>query len=58
MLLDAIDRAGMSAGEPQYDPGDSTGHPGLGRLATGSVRLAVNCSQGKRIEPFLSLERA
>lgn len=28
MLLDAIDRAGISAGEPQYDPGDSTGHPG------------------------------
>ena len=28
MLLDAIDRAGMSAGEPQYDPGDSAGHPG------------------------------
>lgn len=28
MLLDAIDRAGISAGEPQYDPGDTAGHPG------------------------------
>lgn len=28
MLLEAIDRAGISAGEPQYDPGDSTGFPG------------------------------
>ena len=27
MLLEAIDRAGISAGEPQYDPGDSTGFP-------------------------------
>ena len=25
MLLEAIDRAAISAGEPQYDPGDSTG---------------------------------
>lgn len=25
MLLEAIDRAGASAGEPQYDPGDSAG---------------------------------
>ncbi|MGB6457336.1 MAG: hypothetical protein WBH47_22935 [Streptosporangiaceae bacterium] len=24
MLLEAIDRAGASAGEPQYDPGDRT----------------------------------
>jgi hypothetical protein len=28
MLLEAIDRAGVSAGEPQYDPGDSAGFPG------------------------------
>jgi len=28
MLLEAIDRAGISAGEPQYDPGDSAGFPG------------------------------
>ena len=28
MLLEAIDRAGISAGEPQHDPGDITGHPG------------------------------
>jgi len=27
MLLEAIDRAGISAGEPQYDPGDSAGNP-------------------------------
>lgn len=25
MLLEAIDRAGASAGEPQYDPGDHAG---------------------------------
>ena len=25
MLLEAIDRAAMSAGEPQYDPGDQAG---------------------------------
>ena len=25
MLLEAIDRAGASAGEPQYDPGDRAG---------------------------------
>jgi hypothetical protein len=25
MLLEAIDRAGASAGEPQYDPGDTAG---------------------------------
>jgi hypothetical protein len=25
MLLEAIDRAGSSAGEPQYDPGDRAG---------------------------------
>ncbi|HYK67457.1 MAG TPA: hypothetical protein VEV45_05890 [Streptosporangiaceae bacterium] len=25
MLLEAIDRAGISAGEPQYDPGDIAG---------------------------------
>jgi hypothetical protein len=25
MLLDAIDRAGADAGEPQYDPGDRAG---------------------------------
>jgi hypothetical protein len=25
MLLEAIDRAGAQAGEPQYDPGDSAG---------------------------------
>jgi hypothetical protein len=25
MLLEAIDRAGISAGEPQYDPGDTAG---------------------------------
>jgi ubiquinone biosynthesis protein COQ9 len=25
MLIEAIDRAAISAGEPQYDPGDSTG---------------------------------
>lgn len=25
MLLEAIDRAGTSAGEPQYDPGDRSG---------------------------------
>lgn len=28
MLLEAIDRAGASAGEPQYDPGDAAGFPG------------------------------
>jgi len=28
MLLEAIDRAGITAGEPQYDPGDSAGNPG------------------------------
>jgi hypothetical protein len=28
MLLEAIDRAGLSAGEPQHDPGDSAAHPG------------------------------
>ncbi len=28
MLLEAIDRAGASAGEPQYDPSDSAGFPG------------------------------
>jgi hypothetical protein len=28
MLLEAIDRAGASAGEPQYDPGDRAGFPG------------------------------
>jgi hypothetical protein len=28
MLLEAIDRAGISAGEPQHDPGDSAGFPG------------------------------
>jgi hypothetical protein len=28
MLLEAIDRAGASAGEPQYDPGDTAGFPG------------------------------
>jgi hypothetical protein len=28
MLLGAIDRAGVSAGEPQYDPGDAAGFPG------------------------------
>jgi hypothetical protein len=27
MLLEAIDRAGEDAGEPQYDPGDSAGFP-------------------------------
>jgi hypothetical protein len=27
MLLQAIDRAGASAGEPQYDPGDRAGFP-------------------------------
>ena len=27
MLLEAIDRAGASAGEPQYDPGDRAGFP-------------------------------
>lgn len=26
MLLEAIDRAGTHAGEPQYDPGDSAGY--------------------------------
>jgi hypothetical protein len=25
MLLEAIDRAGTDAGEPQYDPGDASG---------------------------------
>jgi hypothetical protein len=28
MLLEAIDRAGESAGEPQYDPGDLLGPEG------------------------------
>jgi hypothetical protein len=28
MLLEAIDRAGLSAGEPQHDPGDSAARPG------------------------------
>jgi hypothetical protein len=27
MLLEAVDRAGASAGEPQYDPGDAAGFP-------------------------------
>jgi hypothetical protein len=30
MLLEAIDRAGAGAGEPQYDPGDTAGFPGSG----------------------------
>ncbi|HET9897619.1 MAG TPA: hypothetical protein VFQ44_22035 [Streptosporangiaceae bacterium] len=30
MLIEAIDRAGVSAGEPQYDPGDIAGMPGSG----------------------------
>ncbi|HUB41213.1 MAG TPA: hypothetical protein VMA72_20410 [Streptosporangiaceae bacterium] len=30
MLLEAIDRAGASAGEPQYDPGDRAGFPSGG----------------------------
>jgi hypothetical protein len=25
MLIEAIDRAGVTAGEPQYDPGDTAG---------------------------------
>ncbi len=29
MLLEAIDRAGAGMGEPQYDPGDRTGLPGM-----------------------------
>jgi hypothetical protein len=29
MLLEAIDRAGIGAGEPQYDPGDRTAFPGV-----------------------------
>jgi hypothetical protein len=28
MLLEAIDRAGIDAGEPQYDPGDRISFPG------------------------------
>lgn len=28
MLLEAIDRAGISAGEPQHDPGDTAGPAG------------------------------
>lgn len=28
MLIDAIDRAGITAGEPQYDPGDAAGMAG------------------------------
>jgi hypothetical protein len=28
MLVEAIDRAGISAGEPQYDPGDAASFPG------------------------------
>jgi hypothetical protein len=28
MLLEAIDRAGASAGEPQYDPSDTAGSAG------------------------------
>lgn len=28
MLLEAIDRAGSAAGEPQYDPGDTAVFPG------------------------------
>ncbi len=28
MLLEAIDRAGVSAGEPQYDAGDAASIPG------------------------------
>lgn len=28
MLLEAIDRAGSAAGEPQYDPGDAAAFPG------------------------------
>jgi hypothetical protein len=31
MLLEAIDRAGISAGEPQLDPGDTAGPPGAAR---------------------------
>ena len=27
MLMEAIDRAGASAGEPQYDPGDAASFP-------------------------------
>jgi hypothetical protein len=28
MLIEAIDRAGTGAGEPQYDPGDAAGFSG------------------------------
>jgi hypothetical protein len=28
MLLEAVDRAGASAGQPQYDPGDIADFPG------------------------------
>jgi hypothetical protein len=28
MLIEAIDRAGTEAGEPQFDPGDIAGFPG------------------------------
>ncbi len=30
MLIEAIDRAGVAAGEPQYDTGDAAGLPGSG----------------------------
>ena len=34
MLLEAIDRAGASAGEPQYDPGDRAGFSRAGHATT------------------------
>jgi len=34
MLLEAIDRAGASAGEPQYDPGDRAGFSRAGQGTT------------------------
>ena len=30
MLIEALDRAGAAAGEPQHDPGDSAGMAGSG----------------------------
>jgi hypothetical protein len=32
MLIEAIDRAGVTAGQPQHDPGDTAAKPGSGEV--------------------------
>jgi hypothetical protein len=41
MLLEAIDRAGASAGEPQYDPGDAAS---FGGTATGTTAAGTTAT--------------